>query len=161
MQYSPFSLGEYHKTDFETLMCPGSYYTPHRSRGFLHNPRRFLPKAHRNNDHHPTKPQHQHQSTHQQSLPALTTSSPLKQIRPRPEGSIYTLLCFQEKHTCCHIFPHRMCLNFMFCSALVVIFYYNGDSAKSFNTVIMPVFSFFFFNNKRRERGCSLVLSSH
>lgn len=91
-----------------------------------------VPQACRNNDHHPTTPQRQQQSTHQQSLPALTTSSPLKQIRPGL-GAVSTKRSFQEKHTRCHIFPHRMCLHFRFSEALlpIVIFHDNGDSSLS------------------------------
>lgn len=55
---------------------------------------------------------------------------PVEQDKTWPGGRLYTMLSFQEKHTCCHIFPHRMCLNFIFCSEAVVIFHYNGDGAK-------------------------------
>lgn len=78
---------------------PGLFIIPHTGTGFLHNTRGFsASQAHRNNDHHPTKPRQQHQSTHQQSLAALTTSSPLQQDKTWPGGSIYTpLSVFQEK----------------------------------------------------------------
>lgn len=94
--------GGVHKSDFETLECPGSYYTPAQEHAFCITPDVF-PQASRSNAHHPTTPQRQHQSTHQQSLLALTTSSPLQQIRPGLGGSSYVTL-FSGKNTLAAIF---------------------------------------------------------
>lgn len=87
----------------------------------------------------PQSPRHKHQSTHQQSLPALTTSSPLNQIRPGLEAASTQCSRFRKTHTCWHIFPHRMCLNFIFCVP-VVIFHCIGDGAKSFNMFLKNIF---------------------
>lgn len=81
-----------------------------------------------------------------------------------PRGSLYKMISFQEKNTCCHIFPHRMCLHFRIFSVLVVIFHYNGDRARSFNTahfcMIMAAFSCVHKGRVWCECGCSLLLSS-
>lgn len=81
-------------TDFETLSGPlgALLIPPHRNRlstpgGFLH-PRPTGTMA--TVPQRPRRQQQQHQSTHQQSLLALTTSSPLQQDKARPGGSIDT-----------------------------------------------------------------------
>lgn len=119
-----------HKSDFEMLECPGSSYTPAGTR-VLHNGRCFLyPRLPATMT---TIPQHPNASTSQPiNKASLTTSSPLKQIRPGL-GAVATKHSFQDKHTRCHIFPHRMCLHFRFSEALlpVVIFHDNRDSSLS------------------------------
>lgn len=121
---------------FTKLSGRRTLFIPSTQRGFLNCTRSLLPKAHRNNDDHPTKaPDTQHQSTHQQSPAALTTSSPLKQIRPGPAGTQCSLF---RKNTLAAIFFLTGCVFISFCSALVAVFHHSGDGSKSFDTVIAP-----------------------
>lgn len=79
--------------DFETLSgaSGGSYYTRHRNKLSASTPRGFLnpgPTGTMATAPQRARRQQQHQSTHQQSLPALTTFSPLQQDKRWPGGSI-------------------------------------------------------------------------
>lgn len=140
MLYRPCRMGELHTTDTETLKFGDSYYTPHGSGLSAYiKPNVFYPGLAGTMTTIPQSPRHKHQSTHQQSLPALTTSSPLNQIRPGLEAASTQCSRFRKTHTCWHIFPHRMCLNFIFCVP-VVIFHCIGDGAKSFNMFLKNIF---------------------
>ena len=138
------SIGWLHKTDFKTLKCPGCYYTPHRNGLSAQHQTFSVPRAHRNNDHHPTKPPNQHQSTHQQSLPALTTSSPLNEIRPGLEAASAKYSLFR-KNTLAAIFFLTGCVlisDFAARSYFIIV--------ESFTTV-----DFFFFCMQIATLYCS------
>lgn len=152
MRWSPCSLGEFHKTDFETRKCPDSYYTPHRSRlSAYHQTFSTLgsqeqwPPSHKAPTSAPVNP-----STKPPSTDHILPAEPDKTW---PGGSPYTKRSFQEKHTCCHIFPLRMCLNFIVCSVPVVIFHKvpNLSTQSLYFRMLMPVFSFWTKDERAAE----------
>lgn len=114
---------------------------PPRERAFcIHKTKRFLPWARRNNDHHPTKPPTQALVNPSTKPPSTDHILPAEPDKTWPGGSFYTQCSrFRKTHTCWHIFPHRMCLNFIFCVP-VVIFHCIGDGAKSFNMFLKNIF---------------------